>query len=433
MRRARQNPVDLNPLKLRIEEVVSKAMSVLITDQRATMPFWQKVEKTGPLAAEMELMRLFAGEWQRKAPYGNVRSLTIEVPSYLAFTYCAERANRAAGNHQIADAFWYIRHTDNVKNALEERPAKGGLKALIISTRKRLSQVPVFCTEDQLDFQRPEDALVFARSSMWGAYGGTGWKQVVDPLVRKHTKKAARRGSEVTGTQIKSGITAAGGHPVGESFVRADLRDADLAGANFRDADLTGANLTDANLTSANLINTNLTRTNLSGVNLKSAYLSGKKLSGANLTNADLRGANLTNADLRGAKLIAADLQFAHLSGAFLVKADLENANLMDAVLKDTNLEDANLRNANLRSTTLRTADLRNADLRGANLSNANLRRANLSNADLRGANLSNTDLEEVSLSGANLSGANLSDANRRASDPAIPGWRVVSGYLQPA
>jgi len=366
MRRARRNPVDLNPAKLRLEEVISNALRVLVNEERATMPFWQKVEKTGPVATELELMRLFAGAWKRTAPYGNVRALTIDVPSYLAFTYCAERANRAAGNHAVADAFWYIRHTDSVKNALEERPSKGGLKALIIGTRQRISEVPVFCTADQLDFQKPEDALVFARSSLWAGYDGSGWKQIVDPIVKKHTKRAARRGSEVTGSQIKSGITAAGGKPTGKSFAKADLRDAYLLEADLENADLTGANLSGVDLTGANLRYATLYRADLTGANLGTA----------SLVRADLSGANLTKADLRYASLGSANL-----TGANLSKADLGNATLYIT------------------------------DLTGANLTGANLRDA---------------DFEKAALRNANLSGA-----SRDASDPAIYGWRVVSGILE--
>ena len=69
---------------------------------------------------------------------------------------------------------------------------------------------------------------------------------------------------------------------------RANLRYADLCGANLRDADLRGADLRNANLC------------------------------GANLRDADLRGANLRNADLCGA-----DLRNANLCGANLRYADL--------------------------------------------------------------------------------------------------------------
>ena len=59
--------------------------------------------------------------------------------------------------------------------------------------------------------------------------------------------------------------------------MKADLRGANLSGANLYCADLRGANLSDANLHCANL-------------------------HGADLYCADLRGANLSDANLRGAK-----------------------------------------------------------------------------------------------------------------------------------
>ena len=69
--------------------------------------------------------------------------------------------------------------------------------------------------------------------------------------------------------------------------VRANLRGADLRGANLHEADLRGANLREADLS----------WTNLRGANLREADLSWTNLRGADLRGADLRGANL-----RGAK-----------------------------------------------------------------------------------------------------------------------------------
>ncbi|EAX3926668.1 pentapeptide repeat-containing protein [Salmonella enterica] len=103
----------------------------------------------------------------------------------------------------------------------------------------------------------------------------------------------------------------------------------------------------------------------------------------ANLRGANLRGANLCDANLRGANLRGADLCDANLRGANLRGADLRGANLCDANLRGANLRGADLRGANLCGANLRGADLRGANLRGANLCGANLRGANLCGADL--------------------------------------------------
>ena len=73
-----------------------------------------------------------------------------------------------------------------------------------------------------------------------------------------------------------------------EGGEKADLRDANLWGANLRGADLRGANLWGANLR---------------GADLRDANLWGANLRGADLRDADLRGANLWGANLRGANL----------------------------------------------------------------------------------------------------------------------------------
>ncbi len=78
------------------------------------------------------------------------------------------------------------------------------------------------------------------------------------------------------------------------------------------------------------------------------ADLRGADLSGANLSDAYLRGADLSGANLRGADLSYADLRGANLSDADLRGADLSYANLHGADLRGANLSDANLSGANL-------------------------------------------------------------------------------------
>ncbi|EAC6792571.1 pentapeptide repeat-containing protein [Listeria monocytogenes] len=78
----------------------------------------------------------------------------------------------------------------------------------------------------------------------------------------------------------------------------ADLRRADLSGANLRGANLSYADLRRADLSCANLRGANLRRANLSYANLSYADLSCANLRVANLSYADLSYANLRRADL---------------------------------------------------------------------------------------------------------------------------------------
>ncbi len=87
------------------------------------------------------------------------------------------------------------------------------------------------------------------------------------------------------------------------SGLAADLRGANLWGANLGDANLRGADLWDADLRGANLWDANLR-----GAILEDANLWGANLRGADLWDANLRGANLWGADLWGADLWGADL-----------------------------------------------------------------------------------------------------------------------------
>ena len=87
---------------------------------------------------------------------------------------------------------------------------------------------------------------------------------------------------------------------------RADLSNANFAGANFTQVDLGSANLTCANLTGANftravLLGANLTRANLTGANFTRASLLRANLTHANLTGANFTGTFLGSANLTGA------------------------------------------------------------------------------------------------------------------------------------
>ena len=88
----------------------------------------------------------------------------------------------------------------------------------------------------------------------------------------------------------------------------------------------------------------------------------------ANLRDANLRGADLSGADLRGADLSGSYLSGADLSGSYLRGADLRDANLRGADLSGADLSGAYLRGAKLSGANLRGAYLSGADLRGKKL-----------------------------------------------------------------
>src|SRR5437879_12858777 len=69
-------------------------------------------------------------------------------------------------------------------------------------------------------------------------------------------------------------------------------------------------------------------------------------LRGANLCGADLTGVNLQGALLHKANLRGADLSLADLRGAWLIQADLREANVLGPELREANLQGANLEHA---------------------------------------------------------------------------------------
>ena len=99
---------------------------------------------------------------------------------------------------------------------------------------------------------------------------------------------------------------------------------------------------------------------------LSYADLRGADLRGADLRYADLRGADLRYANLRGADLRGADLRYANLRDANLRGADLRYANLSDANLNRADLNGADLCHANLPELTIaKTSILPDGDIIG--------------------------------------------------------------------
>jgi uncharacterized protein YjbI with pentapeptide repeats len=159
---------------------------------------------------------------------------------------------------------------------------------------------------------------------------------------------------------------------------------------------------------------------NLSGAQMGGANLRGAYLLGANLSGALLAWANLTGADLREATLSRTKLGYANLSRASLIVANLSEADLWEANLSGAFLDKADLRKAGLLSANLSKARLDGADLSGARLSGADTRvyRGKLSGAHLSGADLSGASLIDANLSKTYLSGANLSGADFELDPP---------------
>lgn len=210
-------------------------------------------------------------------------------------------------------------------------------------------------------------------------------------------------------------------------FARADLRDANLAGANLAKADFSGARLDGASLCGANL-----TRARFFGASMSAADLNRANLVKANLSQSDLAGVNLNAADLSHAFLIKANL-----SGASLIEARLDGANFGQASLFRANMIRAVLRKASFFKADLTEADLAEADLEAANLQEAvlertNLLAANLSNANLCFATLLRTNLEKAvidncSVCGISLWEVNLKDARQRDLDIMPPQQPVLA------
>jgi len=120
---------------------------------------------------------------------------------------------------------------------------------------------------------------------------------------------------------------------------RADLADADFAGADLRRAILIGATMQRGRLTAADLTGGRLNGINLTDADCKGVCMAEADIEFAIMANSDFRKANFRDADMSGAIFDAADLSGADLSGANLEGADLERSILTGAKIKGTKFD----------------------------------------------------------------------------------------------
>lgn len=225
-----------------------------------------------------------------------------------------------------------------------------------------------------------------------------------------------------------SSITTSYNSYLGANLNDANLSNANLNGANLSDTNLCGTNFEGANLDGIDLSRANLKNTRISSLaNLGNKYslawqilnqglqeqdLQGVDLSRTNLNNVDLSNKNLTNASLNNASLIRINFSRANLRKVNFSNAVLSYANFSEADLKEANFNEANLDVADFTGANLASAILSGTKLVSANFSNANLNQANLKNAHLNAANMTNANLDAANLSFTNLKRTNFKNVN---------------------
>ncbi len=101
------------------------------------------------------------------------------------------------------------------------------------------------------------------------------------------------------------GRSFAGEELTGSTFVKANLRDADLSHVTALGLDLFGCSLVGANLEAANLRGVTLDMANLAGANLRGAVLEDGLMWLTQVNGADIEGADFTNVMMRSDTLKA--------------------------------------------------------------------------------------------------------------------------------
>lgn len=121
------------------------------------------------------------------------------------------------------------------------------------------------------------------------------------------------------------------------------------------------------------LIEVDFFEVDLQKANLKDANLDGADLSRAFLQMADLLGARLSRAKLHTANLVDTNLRRAELCSADLREANIGGANLSEASLVEANLNWANLAHVNLNFAEVTGTDFANCFMDGTQLGNVDL------------------------------------------------------------
>ncbi len=138
-----------------------------------------------------------------------------------------------------------------------------------------------------------------------------------------------------------------------------------------------------------------------------------KQLQGAQLANTDLSGINLDGANLSNAKLQGCIFAYAVLKQTIMTEADLSGANFSGSVCQNVNFKNAILAKADFTDATLESTGISNAklDFTNAKCMNALFVRSTLRYANLQGADLTNAKLNHATLIGCDLKKAILTDA----------------------
>lgn len=166
----------------------------------------------------------------------------------------------------------------------------------------------------------------------------------------------------------------------GAAFIQCKLAHADFSAATLSSANIVttpapGACFDDARMDQVRFIDEptlndcTFRRANLTGANLREADLAGADFSRARLEGADFSDSDLSGANLQSVRATGAQFRKAELERARLDRADLREASLMNARIRQ-----ARFNGANLYSVSFLNATLGDTGFSGANLDNTILR-----------------------------------------------------------
>ena len=194
----------------------------------------------------------------------------------------------------------------------------------------------------------------------------------------------------------------------GASLRYADMRDAFgqyafLVNADLRKAELSGADIYQGDFRAANMEKARLNGANLDVANFSEACLRKAELRNADLEDAIFDNAYLGKADLSAAELINATFVNTYLQGAAFVEADMQSANFTGAVatcFQKADRVDERIC-ANLKDASMKAVDFSHADLRFANLDGVQAPAARFLHAQLAAVSFRDADLSTASFQGA--------------------------------
>lgn len=190
---------------------------------------------------------------------------------------------------------------------------------------------------------------------------------------------------------------------VGADLKYADLTGADLQGTNLTDADLYMAKMDRANISNAYLKNTNLFYAKLNNTIATNVDFISVKFNNVVASNINLKNSRFIKASISGASLTSANLVSVLFKGSTIIDSNMADSRLENSIFADTRVIKTHFAKADFRNTTWHRSIFQQSYFENANLAMAKIDwcdvlRCVLDNVNFQYATVEKSDFTDSSL-----------------------------------